>query len=64
MTSSTTNVVPLPQQGRLKDTYNEPKTFELPGAVVKVYSPVLTEEERKRRMAQIAKSAAALLKQK
>lgn len=45
-----------------KDTYNEPKTFELPGAVVKVYSPILTEEERKRRMAQIAKSAAALLK--
>jgi hypothetical protein len=45
-----------------KDKYKEPKTFELPGAVVKVYSPVLTEEERKRRMAQIAKSAAALLK--
>lgn len=47
-----------------KDTYKEPKTFELPGAKVKVYSPVLSEEERKRRMAQIAKSAAALLKQK
>ncbi len=47
-----------------KDKYNEPKTFELPGAKVKVYSPVLSEEEGKRRMAQIAKSAAALLKQK
>lgn len=49
---------------KVKDTYQEPKTIELPGAVVKVYSPILTEEERKRRMAQIAKSAAALLKQK
>ena len=47
-----------------KDKYNEPKTFEYPGAVVKVYSPILTDEERKRRMEQIAKSAAALLKQK
>lgn len=47
-----------------KDTYSEPKTFNYPNAVVKVYSPVLTEEERKRRMAQIAKSAASLLKSK
>lgn len=47
-----------------KDTYSEPKTFELPGAVVKVYSPILTEEERKRRMAQIAKSAERLLQSK
>lgn len=47
-----------------KDTYNEPKTFEFPGAVIKVYSPILTEEERKRRMAQIAKSAEMLLKSK
>ena len=44
-----------------KDTYKEPKTYEYPGAVVKVYSPVLTEEERKRRMEQIAKSAAKLI---
>jgi hypothetical protein len=47
-----------------KDTYSEPKTFELPGAVVKVYFPILTEEERKRRMAQIAESAARLLQSK
>lgn len=50
--------------GKQKDTYSEPKTFELPGAVVKVYSPILTEEERKRRMAQIAKSAERLLQSK
>ena len=44
-----------------KDTYNEPKTYTYPGIVVKVYSPVLTEEEKQRRMAQIAKSAERLL---
>lgn len=47
-----------------KDTYSEPKTFNYPGVKVKVYSPILTEEERKRRMDRIAKSAAALLKSK
>ena len=47
-----------------KDKYNEPKTLELQGAVVKVYSPILTEEERKRRMEQIAKSAERLLTSK
>ena len=46
------------------DTYGEPKTIEFPNAVVKVYSPILTEEERKRRMEQIAKSAANLLNSK
>ena len=45
-----------------KDTYSEPKTIELPGAVVKVYSPILTDEERQRRMDRIAKSAERLLK--
>ena len=47
-----------------KDTYREPKTYEYPGAVVKVYSPILTEEERKRRMERIAKSAERLLNSK
>ena len=47
-----------------KDKYSEPKIFTYPNAVVKVYSPILTEEERKRRMERIAKSAAALLKSK
>ena len=49
---------------RAKDTYSEPKTYEYPGAVINVYSPILTEEERKRRMEQIAKSAERLLKSK
>lgn len=47
-----------------KDTYSEPKTYIYPNAVVKVYSPILTEEERKRRMEQIAKSAERLLQSK
>lgn len=47
-----------------KDTYYEPRTFEYPGLKVKVYAPILTEEEKKRRMAQIAKSAARLLTSK
>lgn len=45
-----------------KDKYSEPKIFTYPGAVVKVSSPVLTDEERKRRMEKIAKSAERLLK--
>lgn len=44
-----------------KDTYSEPKIFELPGCIARVYSPILSEAERQRRMAQIAKSAAQLL---
>lgn len=49
---------------REKDTYEEPKIFTFPNAVVKVYSPILTEEERKKRMERIAKSAEELLKSK
>ena len=44
-----------------QDTYGEPKTYIYPGAIVKVYSPILTEEERKRRMDKIAESAARLI---
>lgn len=44
------------------DTYHEPKVFEYPGAVVKVYIPILTEEERSRRMERIKEAAANLLK--
>lgn len=49
---------------KVKDTYGEPKTIEFPNAVVKVYSPILTDEERKRRMERIAKSAERLLSSK
>lgn len=45
-----------------KDTYSEPKTFTYPGIVAKVYSPILTDEERQRRMTEIAKSAERLLR--
>ena len=45
-----------------QDTYSEPKTYTYPGAVVKVSSPVLTDEERQRRMERIARSAERLLK--
>ncbi len=49
---------------REKDTYKEPKILTFPNAVIKVYSPILTEEERKKRMERIAKSAEELLKSK
>ena len=44
-----------------QDTYSEARIFTYPGIVAKVYSPILTDEERARRMAQIAKSAEDLL---
>lgn len=46
-----------------QDTYSEARIFNYPGIVAKVYSPILTDEERARRMAQIAKSAEKLLTQ-
>lgn len=49
-------------RGKDKDIYSEPKIFIYPGMVAKVYSPILTDEERQRRMARIAKSAERLLK--
>ncbi len=49
-------------RGKDKDVYSEPKIFTYPGITAKVYSPILTEEERARRMARIAESAARLLK--
>ena len=47
-----------------KDTYSEPKTFIYPGIIAKVYSPILTEEERKKRMERIARAAQRLLQSK
>ena len=46
-----------------KDNYSESKTFTYPGVVAKVYSPILTDEERQRRMARITRSAEKLLTQ-
>lgn len=46
---------------RKQDTYKEPKIMKFPGMQVKVYSPILTPEERQRRMEQIKKAAASLV---
>ena len=46
------------------DTYKEPIIIETENMVARVYIPVLTEEERKRRLEAIAKSAARLLESK
>jgi hypothetical protein len=42
--------------------YTHKKTIESPGFVVRVYSPVISEEERARRMKAIYKAAENLLK--
>ncbi len=39
------------------------KTITSPGAVIRVYSPILDEAERARRMKQIHDAAAAVLKE-
>lgn len=45
------------------DTYHkEAKVIEFPGMVVRVFSPILTEEEHNRRMKKIHDAAAKLLK--
>ena len=44
------------------DTYKEPTVYHYPDAVVRVYRPELTPEERARRMKAIAYHAERLLK--
>lgn len=44
-----------------QDTYGEPRIFNFPGMTVRVYFPILTDEERARRMKRIEQAAAALL---
>lgn len=43
------------------DVYGEPIIYEFPNMIARVYRPILTEEERKRRMKQIHDAAAMLL---
>ena len=43
------------------DTYNEAILIESPNAVIRVYRPVLTDDERSRRMKRIYDAAAKLL---
>lgn len=45
-----------------KDEYMEPVVIESPGAIIRVYRPILTEEERARRMKRLHDAAAELLK--
>lgn len=43
------------------DIYGEPEIITYKNIVATVYSPILTEEERKRRMEQIKKAAVRLV---
>lgn len=43
------------------DIYGEPEIIKEGNMVAKIYSPILTDEERERRIAQIKKSAVRLV---
>ena len=47
---------------KCNDVYGEEKVYYYPGAIVRVRRPILTEEERARRMKIIEKAAADLLR--
>lgn len=49
---------------KVQDTYQEPIILEFPNARVRVFRPVLSEQERKRRMKIIHDAAAELLREK
>lgn len=49
---------------KVADTYQEPIILNLPNAKVRVFRPVLSDEERARRMKIIHDAAADLLKAK
>lgn len=49
---------------KVPDTYGEPIIFNFPNATVRVFHPILTPEERERRMKIIHNAAAELLKAK
>lgn len=44
-----------------QDEYYPPKIMHLPGCIATVYRPILTPEERERRMQKIYESAASLI---
>ena len=44
-----------------QDVYGEPRVFKFPGMTAYVYQPILTDEERARRMKVIEAAAAAVL---
>ena len=45
-----------------QDTYTLERTVEFPNMVARIYRPVLTEEEKNRRMKNIKNATANLLK--
>ena len=45
----------------IKDTYGEPEIIRKGNIVAKVYSPILTDEERARRMERIKQAAIRLV---
>lgn len=49
---------------KTSDTYGEPIILKYPNAIVRVFRPVLSDEEKKKRMQIIHDTAADLLKAK
>lgn len=49
------------KQKKCQDAYGEPEIFYYSNAVVKVYHPILTEEERERRMERVKQAAVRLI---
>ena len=43
------------------DTYGEPVIFKKNNITARVYAPIITDEEQKRRMEQVKQAAARLL---
>lgn len=46
----------------MADNYKEPVTYTYPDATVRVFSPILTDEERAARMERVRKAAAEFLR--
>ena len=46
---------------KCQDVYMEPEILHLDNCTVRVFSPILTEEEKERRMERIKKAAADLI---
>jgi ribosome recycling factor len=46
----------------MADQYYPPETIYMPGAIIRVHRPILTEEERAKRMKAIHDAAAKLLR--
>lgn len=47
---------------KTQDVYGDPIVMERPGAIIRVYRPILDDAERERRMKRLHDSAAALLR--